>query len=157
MTEFNTFVSAEYPVLRSVKPAGAPGDLGFTGQAALSLGLLVKGIPSFLATIPVRASDLEDVVGSLDRGDVRVAVAGVSVDGNALHDDEREPREPWRAQGPTRTLPGAFLSVVCADGRRIAVARIVSREESASPDDVARFVLGQIARGVQIPDLASAP
>jgi hypothetical protein len=157
MSEFNTFVSPEYPVLRSVKPVGGPGDPGFTGQAALSLGLLVKGIPSFLATIAVRPSDLDDLLGSLDSGSVRVAVVGMSVDGNTLGEDDAEPREAWRADAPLRTFPAAFLSIVCADGRRIGVARIVSREETAAPDDVARFVLGQIARGVQIPDLASTP
>jgi len=157
MTDFKTFLSPEYPVLRSVKPVGAVGDPGFNGQAALSLGLLIRGIPSFLATIPVRPSDLDDFVGSLDRGDVRVAVAGVSVDGAAVPDEEGESKEPWRPEVPQRPLPAAFLSLVCADGRRIGVARIVSREESTSPDDVARFVLNQIARGVQIPDLASTP
>jgi hypothetical protein len=157
MPEFNTFVSPDYPVLRSVKPVGGPGDPGFTGQATLSLALLVKGIPSFLATIPVRPSDLDALVSSLDSGNVRVAVAGVSVDETALREDDTVPREPWRAENPVHSLPAAFLSLVCANGRQIGVARIVSREESASPDEVAHFVLSQIARGVQIPDLASTP
>jgi hypothetical protein len=117
----------------------------------------VKGIPSFLATIPVRSTDLEGWIRSLDKGKVRVAVVGMSVDGESVGSETREPPEPWLPEPPVQTLPAAFLSLVCADGRRIGVARIVSREESATPDDVARFVLGQIARGVQIPDLASTP
>ena len=67
-------------------------------------------------------------------------------------------REPWRlASDESRDLPAVFLSLVCSDGRRIGVARIVAREGSASPEEVARFVLKQIASGVQIPDLASTP
>ena len=155
MTEFNAFVSPEYPVLHSV-------DRGSTGasddHAALSLGLLVKGIPSFLATIPVTESEIEGVTHSLDRGDVRVAVVGISVDGSDVPDPDESALEPWQTDADeSRNLPAAFLSLVCSDGRRIGVARIVAREGSASPEEVARFVLKQIAKGVQIPDLASTP
>ena len=60
MREQSAFVSPEYPVLHSVadpRPASAPGE----GHAALSLGLLVGGIPSFLATIPVAESELGEM------------------------------------------------------------------------------------------------
>lgn len=159
MTDFNAFVSPEYPVLHSVVSSSeAPGDIP-DGFAALSLGLLVDGIPSFLATIPVAGDDVEAVSDSLSSGDVRVAVVGMSVDGSEVPDQEAPSAEPWKepaepASGPT--LPAAFLSLVCSDGRKIGVARIVARQGTASPEDVARFVLKQIARGVQIPDLASA-
>ena len=158
MTEFNAFVSPEYPVLQSVAHGLAEEADTPNGQAALSLGLLVKGIPSFLATIPVTESEIGSVTDSLERGDVRVAVVGISVDGSDLPNQDEAAREPWRlASDESRDLPAAFLSLVCSDGRRIGVARIVAREGSASPEEVARFVLKQIASGVQIPDLASTP
>jgi hypothetical protein len=159
MDDFNAFVSREYPALHSVGRAALGAGPMPKGHAALSLGLLVEGIPSFLATIAVEERLVDQVTGSLDRGNVRVAVVGVSVDGDDLPDGAEEPpSEPWREEsGSPRSLPAAFLSLVCADGRRIGVARIVAREGSASPEDVARFVLHQIANGVQIPDLASTP
>ena len=165
MRQRSAFVSPAYPVLHSVagpRPASAPGE----GHAALSLGLLVGGIPSFLATIPVAESELAEMTRSLEKGDVRVAVVGISVDGSEFEEGALADAEPDIAgidsrpgelpgSGATR-LPAALLSLVCSDNRQIRVARIVAREGSAAPDDVARFVLGQIARGVQIPDLASA-
>ncbi len=157
MATFNSFVSPKYPVLHSVdREAGL--ESGITdGHAELSLGLLVKGIPSFLATISVLETEIDRITSSLDRGDVRVAVVGTSVDSSDLTEQEVSP-EPWRPPSEdSRRLPAAFLSLVCSDGRRIGVARIVAREGSATPEEVARFVLNQIARGVQIPDLASAP
>jgi hypothetical protein len=157
MDDFNAFVSSEYPVLHSVGARDSyPLELG-EDQVPLSLGLLVKGIPSFLATVPVERADLAPVTKSLERGNVRVAVVGISVNGADLLEEGAPEPEAWRPQstGGPRHLPAAFLSLLCADGRRIGIARIVAREESASPEDVARFVLHQIAQGVQIPDLAS--
>jgi len=156
MRDSRAFVSDEYPVLCSVdRPSPeVPGDT--RGPVSVSLGLLVRGIPSFLATIPVDEEDVEELLRSFRRGDVRVSAAGISVEGDAVSDTPTGMREPWQPDGPSYRLPAAFLSLVCADGRRVAVARIVSREASASPQDIARFVIDQIARGVQIPDLASA-
>lgn len=123
----------------------------------MSLGLLVNGIPSFLATIPVDETEVDDISISLEAGDVRVAVVGMSVDGEEILEEAGASSEPWEVPDPSaRSLPAAFLSLVCGDGRKIGVAKIVAREGSASPEEVARFVLKQIARGVQIPDLASA-
>ncbi len=157
MAELNAFVSPKYPVLHSVDRSGNERDIGSGGHVALSLGLLVKGIPSFLATIPVVDSEVDGISDSLRTGDVRVAVVGVSVDDGEIAEEISAP-EPWQ-QSPdeNRRLPAAYLSLVCSDGRRIGVARIVAREGSATPEEVARFVLKQIAKGVQIPDLASAP
>ncbi|MEX2531720.1 MAG: hypothetical protein WD960_13210 [Gemmatimonadota bacterium] len=157
MSDFNAFVSPEYPVLHSVLPAeSSPAEVP-EGFAALSLGLLVNGIPSFLATIPVDETEVDDISISLEAGDVRVAVVGMSVDGEEILEEAGASSEPWEAPDPSaRSLPAAFLSLVCGDGRKIGVAKIVAREGSASPEEVARFVLKQIARGVQIPDLASA-
>lgn len=163
MSDFNAFVSPEYPVLHSVLPSEETSDEVPDGFAALSLGLLVKGIPSFLATVPVAADDVDRVTRSLNSGDVRVAVVGMSVDGDEISDATGASREPWQEApvdlGPEEhepSLPAAFLSLVCSDGRKIGVARIVARQGTASPEEVARFVLKQIAQGVQIPDLAQA-
>lgn len=156
MTDFNAFVSPEYPVLHSVLPPEETSMEVPDGFAAVSLGLLVNGIPSFLATIPVAADDVDELTGSLEAGNVRVAVVGMSVDGEDIPEEAVAEPEPWIEEEPPRSLPAAFLSLVCGDGRKIGVARIVAREGSASPEEVARFVLKQIASGVQIPDLASA-
>jgi hypothetical protein len=160
MSEFNAFVSAEYPVLLTVERNAAFGGSAPEGEAVLSLALLVRGIPSFLATIRVGDEEVEEMVSSLSGGMVRVAAVGVSVQGEELPGAEAAPVEPWKNEtdGGVRSLPAAFLSLVCSDGRRIGVAKIVAREGgAATPDDIARFVLHQIARGVQIPDLASTP
>jgi hypothetical protein len=157
MSDFNAFVSPEYPVLHTVLSGEEPTPEVPHGYAAVSLGLLVNGIPSFLATIPVAEEDVEELTDSLDSGNVRVAVVGMSVEGDDLPEEVAPAAEPWQEGGDApRSLPAAFLSLVCGDGRKIGVARIVAREGSASPEEVARFVLKQIARGVQIPDLASA-
>jgi hypothetical protein len=159
MADFNAFVSREYPVLHSVGIRGTRAPAIPEGHVPLSLGLLVGGIPSFLATVPVEEAVVGDVTDSLAGGDVRVAVLGMAVDERALpHGGDEPAPEPWRPEtDEARSLPAAFLSLVCADGRRIGVARIVARDGSATPEEVARFVLKQIARGVQIPDLASTP
>ncbi len=127
------------------------------GYVGVSLALLVNGIPSFLATVPVEETELPSLVRSLSSGDVRVAVVGISVEGSDIPGSSKEPPEAWRGQEEsTPSFPAAFLSLVCADGRRIGVARIVARRDSASPEEVARYVMRQITRGVQVPDLASA-
>ncbi len=168
MRDFNAFVSPEYPVIHTVveNHDAVPGD-GMDAMASISLALLVGGIPSFLSTIMVDRGDLRAVRQSLDGGDVRVAVVGMSVgqdevQGAQVDSGDEQPAEAWKPlsfeESQTReSLPAAFLSLVCADGRKIGVARIVARAGSASPEDVARYVLRQIAEGVQIPDLASAP
>jgi hypothetical protein len=172
------FVSPSYPVLYAVAPSGdSPGD-----PALLSLALLVGGVPSFLATLPVDGALVDELTGSLDAGDVRVSVTGIAVDADEVAGAEAEPDEPWRTSIPAfeggagtagsdagagllddgapapddADLPAAFLGLVCEDGRRVGVARIVSRDRRATPDDVARYVLEKITSGVQIPDLASA-
>ena len=199
-------LSPEYPVFYDVAfadPAGgggtaAPWEGG--GTAFLSLALLVEGIPSFLATIPVDRELLDGIRASLDAGDVQVSVAGFAVEPGDLETGTAEDPEegdlasgvegpkgapaPWKASagtpdpdafrtstplddpptdrasegsaGPGGRLPGAHLSLLCRDGRRLGVARIVSRDRRATPDDVARYVLRQISSGVQIGDLASA-
>lgn len=156
MTEPNSFISREYPVLHSIDRGRVEAGAAVGQVAHLSLALLVTGIPSFLATVPVPLDEVDSISRSLSEGDVRVAVVGMSVGSDDLPPGEHPDLEPWKApDADDEGLPGALLSLVCRDGRRIGVARIVARERKASPDEVARFVLRQIAKGVQIPDLAS--
>lgn len=161
MTGTRHFTSAEYPLVYTVRHA-SPNAVG--GVGLLSLAVLVQGIPSFLATVPVDQARMTGVLESLDAGPVRISVQGISVGidevaGAEVADAEEDPwSQPW--PGDTAgladgELPGAYLMVVCADGRRLGVARIVSRERRASPEEVARYVLRQIQSGVQVPDLAS--
>ena len=158
MSEFNAFVSRQYPVLHWVAESFSDEYEPSDGSVPLSLGLLVKGIPSFLATVPIRKSDASAVTQSLQSGDVRVAVVGISVDPADLPGGDPTDSAPWLpTPDEDRHFPAAFLSLVCSDGRRIGVARVVAREGTATPEEVAKFVLSQIARGVQIPDLASTP
>lgn len=42
---------------------------------------------------------------------------------------------------------------MCADGRKITVARVMGEEPDAAPNLLARYVVRQISRGVQVPDL----
>ncbi len=157
MRDPNTYTSPEYPVLRTVRRRSesevVAGEQG--SPALLSLGLLVRGIPSFLATVPVAEEEVEGILRSLDQGSVRVSATGISVDREAIGEAAGSPPEPWKGEPTDPPLPAAFLSILCADGRRIGLARIVSRERNTAPDQVARFVIDQIGRGVQIPDLAS--
>ncbi|TVP42275.1 MAG: hypothetical protein EA350_16645 [Gemmatimonadales bacterium] len=191
MNPSRTHLSPEYPVLFSISTS-PPEDRGWggtegEGTAYLSLALLVGGIPSFLATLPVDGELVEPLRESLGAGDVQVAVAGIDVDpqdvANAEGDGDMAGEleggggemAPWRASAGTPDpdafhtpwpsggasagkgrFPAAYLSLICRDGRRLGVARIVSRDRRATPEEVARYVLKQITSGVQIPDLASA-
>jgi hypothetical protein len=139
MPKLNAFVTPPYPILFSVaraKNGGVPG-----GEAELVLALLVDGTPSFLATHRLPEDGVDDLVLSLQKGDPRVAVVGTWVDGVGGVRTRMERRA------------AAFISLVCADGRRITVARVLAEEPDASPDTLARHVIRQIARGVQVPDL----
>jgi hypothetical protein len=60
---------------------------------------------------------------------------------------------PGELRGQLERRSAAFISLVCADGRRITVARVLGEAPEASPDTLARHVIRQIARGVQVPDL----
>lgn len=148
MSRINAFATPEYPVLFSV----LVGDEGESevpeGHAGIALALLVDGVPSFLATHVVPESRMNSVVTSLEGGDVRVAVVGLSVE---LEEDLPSLGLEARSQHPA-----AFVSVVCADGRRLTVARILARDIEQSPEGLARHVVREITRGVQIPDLAAS-
>ena len=78
---------------------------------------------------------------SIQQGDPRVAVAGMWVEG------------PCSLRGELRRRSAAFVSLLCTDGRRVTVAWVLGEEPHGSPDVLARQVVRQIARGVQVPDL----
>ena len=139
MPKTNAFVTPPYPVLFSVA-AGGTSDIP-PGEAELLLALLIGGMPSFLAAHRVPDETVDELVVSLQQGDPRVAVVGTWVDAG-----ETIPGRPERRAA-------AFISLVCADGRRITVARVMGEEPDAAPNLLAGQVIRQIARGVQVPDL----
>jgi hypothetical protein len=105
------------------------------------LALLVDGTPSFLASHRVPQEAVDDMVVSLQGGDPRVAVVGMWADAEG------------EARGRRERRVAAFISLVCADGRRITVARVLGEESATSPETLAKHVIRQIARGIQVPDL----
>lgn len=135
MTPLNAFVTPRYPVLFTPVEGPAPGVA--PGETAVALALLVRGIPSFLGTPLIPREEMPGVEASLQAGDARVAVVGL---------------DAGMSDGEDRCTV-AFVSLLCADGRRLTLARIPAGDEDASPDEVARFVTRQIVRGVQVPDL----
>lgn len=147
MSRINAFATPEYPVLFSVVVGTEDGSAVPPGHAGISLALLVDGVPSFLATHVIPEERVTPVVTSLEEGDVRVAVVGLAVE---LEEDVPELGLEARAEHPA-----AFVSVVCADGRRLTVARILSRDPERSAEQLARYVVREISRGAQIPDLAA--
>ncbi len=159
MNAFNAFVTPEYPVLFSLRsseprepwegyvPPGGPDvpaevEAVPEGCVGISIALLIKGLPSFLATHVVPREEAGAIVESLESGDARVAVVGITV--TLEEEDEAEPS------------PAAFVNLLCGDGRRIVVARILGQPESHTPEALARYVIKEISRGVQVPDLASS-
>ena len=139
MPKTNSFVTPRYPVLFRVVSAGTSGVP--EGEAELVLALLVAGTPSFLAAHRVPDQAVDELVTSLEEGDPRVAVVGTWVG----------PEE--ELTGPMGQRAAAFISLVCADGRRITVGRVMGEESDTAPNLLARHVVRQISRGVQVPDL----
>ncbi len=140
MPKMNAFVTPPYPALFSV---ACPGDAGVPqGEAELVLALLIGGMPSFLAAHRVPEESVDDLVVSLQEGDPRVAVVGSWVESQS------------EVRGRMERRAAAFISLVCADGRRITVARVLGEDPDSSPEVLARHVIRQIARGVQVPDVA---
>lgn len=139
MRKTNAFVTPPYPVLFSITCTEASGVP--TGEAELVLALLITGMPSFLGTHRIPDDSVDELVVSLQQGDPRVAVVGTWMES----EDELVGRTERRA--------AAFISLVCADGRRITVARVLGEGPNAEPTLLARQVIRQIARGVQVPNL----
>ena len=139
MPKIKAFVTPPYPILFSVAPGGDSGIPG--SETELLLALLIAGMPSFLATHRVPDEAVDDLVVSLQQGDPRVAVAGMWVE------------SPGELRGELERRSAAFISLVCADGRRVTVARVLGDDPQGSPDLLARHVIRQLQRGVQVPDL----
>ena len=118
MARINAFATPAYPVifsaLEEIEDDGIP-----KGHSGIAIAILVQGIPTFLATHVVPQSRLDRVLESLRQGDARVAVVGLPIDTSSTHDsDATEDHSPSRR-------PAAFVSMVCGDGRRLTVARIL--------------------------------
>ena len=149
MARINAFATPPYPVIfstvDSVEGEGIPD-----GHAGIAIALLVRGIPTFLATHVVPQNRLERILHSLRQGDVRVAVVGLPIDTQAADDRDTETDDEHLSR------PAAFVSIVCSDGRRLTVARIMGPEPDQPPEDLARHIVSEIARGVQISELARA-
>jgi len=140
MDKPSAFVTPPFPVLFSIACAGEAGVP--RGEAELVLALLIGGMPSFLAAHRVPEESVDDLVACLQGGDPRVAVVGKWIESQG------------EIQGRTERRAAAFIRLVCADGRRITVARVLGEAPDSSPDVLARHVIRQIARGVQVPDVA---
>jgi hypothetical protein len=139
MPKPSALVTPPYPILFSV--AAVRGGSPHEAEAELMLALLVDGTPSFLASHRVPAKSVDDLVVSLQGGDPRVAVVGTWVDARG------------GVRGRLERRAAALISLVCSDGRRITVARVLGEGPESSPETLARHVIRQIARGVQVPDL----
>lgn len=139
MAQLNAFVSPKYPVLFSLVPGGGENNPIPHGYAGIAIALIVRGAPTFLATYVVPEDEVPELVASLESGDVRVAVVGVPVRLGGEDDPEGGER-----------FPGAFVTVLCADGRRMTVARVIGTAPEQTPEQLARFLIKQIAQGVQI-------
>ena len=139
MPKTNAFVTPRYPLLFTITSAGTSGVP--SGEAELGLALLVAGTPSFLAAHRVPEDALGELVASLEEGDPRVAVVGTWV----------ESEEDLSGQMERRAA--AFISLVCADGRRVTVARVMGEQPDTEPNLLARHVVRQISQGIQVPDL----
>jgi hypothetical protein len=123
------FITTRLPVLYSIHGANGSDTL-----ARMDVAVLVHGVPSFIATYEMPRERLDETVASLQRGDVRVAVSGVTN------------TNPTVLQSPR-----AHVSIVCADGRRFTVARLRSRLVAESAEEFARRVAEEVASGTQLP------
>jgi len=126
------FVSEPMPVLYTIHPlVRSPG---IPTLATLDLAVVAVGSPSFLAPYTMPEEQLDGVVASLQAGDVRLTVTGVQVE-------------------PPGTAPLAFVSLECADGRRLAVARLRGAEGQSGRDFAAQ-VSARVASGrpINAPD-----
>lgn len=133
MAEKPPFRIGRYPVLYTIN-ASSNRD-----TADVDLAVLVKGVPSFLGRIVVIAEDLDALVTSLQRGDVRLEID--AIEGDTL-----------------RRAPGATVTLVCADGRAVSLGTAHDPTGNAStPAQVAREVTSRLSRGIQISTLLQRP
>ncbi|MEZ4415264.1 MAG: hypothetical protein R3E10_05885 [Gemmatimonadota bacterium] len=136
MVRVPVFLTGRLPVLYSIHAI----DGGRTSNvAALDVAVVVKGAPSILGICRMALDRLDEVVASLQGGDVRVAVA-------ALPEDTRPPDKG----------PRAFVSLVCADGRRLPIARVRGRDHEEATEQYARRLARAIASGTKLADVADS-
>ena len=131
MSRPSAFVTERLPVLYTILPiVRSPG---IPTVATVDLAVVTPSGPSYLAPYTVSEDRLDDVVASLQSGDVRVAVSGVEVDAS---------------EAP----PMAYVSLVCADGRRLALARLRGRPGQTGVE-FARSLGDRLAEGRALNEL----
>lgn len=123
------YVTKKLSVLYTIHPIVRAPEL--PTLVTIDVAVVIRGIPSLLASHTVSEDKLDGIVASLQGGDVRVAVTGVT--GN-------------EGAGP----PMAYVGLVCADGRRIALSR-VRGELSQSSEELAWSIRERIERGDPLP------
>lgn len=123
------YVTKRLPVLYTIHPiVRAPG---LPTLVTIDVAVVIRGIPSLLASHTVPEEKLDGIVASLQGGDVRVSVTGVVGDESSGH-------------------PMAYVGVVCADGRRITVSR-VRGEISQTSEQLAWTIRERIEKGEPLP------
>jgi hypothetical protein len=159
------------PVSLALLVGGIPSFLGTVPVEGPLLEGLVASLDAGSVRVVVEGIRIgqeemdADGTGGESRGDLPEGASSASDDWRAsipaapdLGEDTRKHagEEGSSSSARHRALPAALLSLSCQDGRRVGIARIVSRDPKADPTSVARFVHRQITRGVQILDLAQA-
>jgi hypothetical protein len=123
------YVTKRLPVLYTIHPiVRAPG---LPTLVTVDVAVVIRGIPSLLASHTVPEEKLDGIVASLQGGDVRVSVTGVVGEAAAGR-------------------PMAYVGVVCADGRRITVSR-VRGEFSENSEQLAWTIRERIEKGEPLP------
>ena len=136
MVRVPVFLTARLPVLYSIHAI----DGGRHSEvAALDIAVVVRGAPTILGVCRMALDRLDEVVASLQAGDVRVAVAALPENG------------PPESRGPR-----AFVSLLCADGRRLPILRVRGRDREEEGEAYARRLAHGLASGTPLTDLADS-
>lgn len=123
------FVTKRLPVLYTIHPiVRAPG---LPTLVTVDIAVVIRGIPSVLASHTLPEDRLDALVASLQGGDVRVSVTGVA--------------SPETHDGP----PTAYVGIVCSDGRRVPLCR-VRGEEGRSSEDLAWSLRERVEKGIPL-------
>lgn len=133
MVRVPVFLTGRFPVLYSIHAIDSGRE---TQAAAVDVAVMVRGSPTILGICRMPLDRLDDVVASLQGGDVRVAVAALPEDGR-----------------PSDVGPRAFISLVCADGRRLPITRIRGRELQEASEQYAKRLARAIATGARLADV----
>jgi len=126
MTRPAAFVTKRLSVLYTIHPiVRAPG---LPTVVTVDIAVVIRGIPSVLASHTLPEDRLDPLVASLQGGDVRVSVTGVA--------DAESGGAP----------PVAYVGVICSDGRRVPLCR-VHGEPDQSSDDLAWALRERVEKG----------